>query len=34
MGAGRDPQEWMWPGDAIEACVEGIGTIRHPAAAV
>ena len=30
VGAGRDPQEWMWPGDIIEACVEGIGTLRHP----
>lgn len=30
VGAGRDPQEWMWPGDTVEASVEGIGTIRHP----
>jgi 2-keto-4-pentenoate hydratase/2-oxohepta-3-ene-1,7-dioic acid hydratase in catechol pathway len=30
VGAGRDPQEWMWPGDVMEAHVEGIGTIRHP----
>lgn len=30
VGAGRDPQEWLWPGDVIEAHVEGIGTIRHP----
>jgi len=30
VGAGRDPQEWMWPGDVVVACVEGIGTIRHP----
>lgn len=30
VGAGRDPQEWMWPGDVVIACVEGIGTIRHP----
>lgn len=34
VGAGRDPQEWMWPGDVVEACVEGIGTIRHPVVAV
>lgn len=34
VGAGRDPQEWMWPGDVIEAGVEGIGTIRHPVVAV
>ncbi|MEM8839235.1 MAG: fumarylacetoacetate hydrolase family protein [Pseudomonadota bacterium] len=30
VGAGRTPQEWMWPGDTIVAHVEGIGTIRHP----
>src|SRR5690606_10536673 len=30
VGAGRDPQEWMWPGDVVEATVEGIGTLRHP----
>lgn len=30
VGAGRKPQEWMWPGDTVVACVEGIGTIRHP----
>jgi 2-keto-4-pentenoate hydratase/2-oxohepta-3-ene-1,7-dioic acid hydratase in catechol pathway len=30
VGAGRDPQEWLWPGDVIVAQVEGIGTIRHP----
>jgi 2-keto-4-pentenoate hydratase/2-oxohepta-3-ene-1,7-dioic acid hydratase in catechol pathway len=30
VGAGRTPQEWMWPGDVIVACVEGIGTLRHP----
>ncbi len=30
VGAGRDPQEWMWPGDTIVAHVEGIGTLRHP----
>lgn len=30
VGAGREPQEWMWPGDVVVASVEGIGTIRHP----
>ncbi len=30
VGAGRDPQEWLWPGDVVVASVEGIGTIRHP----
>ncbi|HEY8388001.1 MAG TPA: fumarylacetoacetate hydrolase family protein [Parasegetibacter sp.] len=27
VGAGRVPQEWLWPGDVVEATVEGIGTI-------
>ena len=27
VGAGRDPQEWLYNGDVIEATVEGIGTI-------
>lgn len=30
VGAGRDPQEWLRPGDTVVACVEGIGSIRHP----
>lgn len=30
VGAGRDPQEWMWPGDVIECGVEGIGELRNP----
>lgn len=30
VGAGRDPQEWMWPGNTVVACVEGIGSISHP----
>jgi 2-keto-4-pentenoate hydratase/2-oxohepta-3-ene-1,7-dioic acid hydratase in catechol pathway len=34
VGAGRTPQEWLWPGDVIEACVEGIGIIRNPVVAV
>jgi 2-keto-4-pentenoate hydratase/2-oxohepta-3-ene-1,7-dioic acid hydratase in catechol pathway len=34
VGAGRTPQEWMWPGDVLEACVEGIGTLRHPVVAI
>lgn len=34
VGAGRDPQEWLWPGDHITAHVEGIGTICHPIAPV
>lgn len=27
VGAGREPQEWMYHGDVVEATVEGIGTI-------
>lgn len=34
VGAGRNPQEWLWPGDIVVACVEGIGTLRHPVVAV
>ena len=30
VGAGRTPQEWLWPGDIVEAGVEGIGALRHP----
>ncbi len=30
VGAGMDPQEWLWPGDTIVATVEGIGTLSHP----
>lgn len=30
VGAGRNPQEWVWPGDVIEAYVEKIGELRHP----
>ena len=30
VGAGRTPQEWLWPGDIVEAGVEGIGSLRHP----
>lgn len=34
VGAGRDPQEWVWPGDIIEARLEKIGELRHPVVAV
>lgn len=34
VGAGRSPQEWVWPGDVIEAYVEKIGELRHPVVAV
>jgi 2-keto-4-pentenoate hydratase/2-oxohepta-3-ene-1,7-dioic acid hydratase in catechol pathway len=33
VGAGRTPQEWVWPGDTIVAEVTGIGTLRHPVVA-
>jgi 2-keto-4-pentenoate hydratase/2-oxohepta-3-ene-1,7-dioic acid hydratase in catechol pathway len=34
VGAGRKPQEWLWPGDVIEAEVQHIGRLRHPVVAV
>ncbi|WP_025602679.1 fumarylacetoacetate hydrolase family protein [Burkholderia sp. WSM2230] len=34
VGAGRTPQEWMHPGDIIEARVERIGTLRNPVVSV
>ncbi|MCA6124742.1 fumarylacetoacetate hydrolase family protein [Bradyrhizobium sp. WSM 1704] len=34
VGAGRSPQEWLWPGDVVEAGVAGIGRLRHPVVAV
>jgi 2-keto-4-pentenoate hydratase/2-oxohepta-3-ene-1,7-dioic acid hydratase in catechol pathway len=30
VGAGRSPQEWLWPGDVVEGEVTGIGRLRHP----
>ncbi|MEZ5708107.1 MAG: fumarylacetoacetate hydrolase family protein [Blastomonas sp.] len=30
VGAGRDPQEFMWPGDVVESHVEKIGRLRNP----
>jgi len=29
VGAGKNPPEWMWPGDVVEATVEKIGTLRN-----
>jgi len=29
VGAGRDPQEWMWPGDEVEVTISGIGTLKN-----
>ena len=34
VGAGRNPQEWLWPGDVVEAGVDSIGQIRHPVVAI
>lgn len=34
VGAGRQPPEFMWPGDVVESHVEGIGSLRNPIVAV
>lgn len=34
VGAGRTPQEWLRPGDVVEAEVTGIGRLRHPVVAI
>lgn len=34
VGAGREPQEFMWPGDILESHIEGIGTLRNPIVAI
>lgn len=34
VGAGRNPQEWLWPGDILEAEVAGIGRLRNPVVAI
>ena len=34
VGAGRSPQEGLWPGDVVEAEVTGIGRLRHPVVAI
>ncbi|MEQ1964740.1 fumarylacetoacetate hydrolase family protein [Xenorhabdus khoisanae] len=34
VGAGRNPQEWLWPGDVVEAHLEKIGDLRHSVIAV
>jgi 2-keto-4-pentenoate hydratase/2-oxohepta-3-ene-1,7-dioic acid hydratase in catechol pathway len=33
VGAGRNPQEWLWPGNVVQASVQHIGTLRHPVVA-
>lgn len=30
VGASFTPQQFLWPGDVVEASVEGIGTLRNP----
>jgi 2-keto-4-pentenoate hydratase/2-oxohepta-3-ene-1,7-dioic acid hydratase in catechol pathway len=30
VGASFTPQQFLWPGDVVEATVEGIGTLRNP----
>lgn len=34
VGAGRTPQEWLWPGDVVEAEVQGLGRLRNPIVAI
>ncbi len=34
VGAGRTPQEWLWPGDVIDAFVQDIGSLRNPVIAI
>ena len=34
VGAGRKPQEFLWPGDVVECEVVGIGRLRHSVIAV
>ncbi|CAJ0784073.1 fumarylacetoacetate hydrolase family protein [Ralstonia chuxiongensis] len=34
VGAGRSPQEWVWPGDIIEAQLEKVGELRNPVVAI
>ncbi|MFM0742112.1 fumarylacetoacetate hydrolase family protein [Paraburkholderia xenovorans] len=34
VGAGRNPQEWLWPGDIVDARLQSIGELRHPVVAV
>ena len=30
VGAAQNPPQYLWPGDVVEATVEGIGTLRNP----
>lgn len=30
VGMGMTPQEYLWPGDTVTACIEGIGCLTHP----
>src|SRR5260221_2265299 len=33
VGAGRTPQEWLWPGELVKAEVTGTGRLPHPVVA-
>ena len=33
VGAGRTPQEWLWPGDVVTCEIERIGRLRNPVVA-
>ena len=30
VGAGRTPQEFMWPGDVVEVTIDKLGTLKNP----
>lgn len=34
IGARRSPQEWLWPGDVVDAHLEGVGSLHNPVIAV
>ncbi|HEX7382175.1 MAG TPA: fumarylacetoacetate hydrolase family protein [Nevskiaceae bacterium] len=34
IGARRSPQEWLWPGDVVDAHLEGVGSLHSPVIAV
>ena len=33
VGAGRTPQEFLWPGDVVESEIVGVGVLRNPVVA-
>ncbi len=34
VGAGREPQEFLWPGDVVESKIQKIGRLRNPVIAI